>query len=317
MDRYENDKKQQPQRPRFRGELMDAPRGGQRQEGYRRVQGSSRGSQGSQGDYRNRPAQAQTDNGRPRFRGEMQVSSGTRRAAGEREARARAMARRRRQRRQRQMILTGMLITLLVLAGIGMFAGIRWKNNKERQEFAVSGVTAAQSGDYEAAIAAFDQALEKSGGRIGNFETDVLLNRAEAEYNQGDFEAALSTYQLLMESDKDNELFKKGAVLCMVETGAYEEALALNVLQSQVCSRMAAEQIEAGQYDEALATITRGRGFPDSSAARNLDFNEAVAYEYKADFARALELMEAYVQKYGADAQAERELAFLRTRQGN
>ena len=42
-----------------------------------------------------------------------------------------------------------------------------------------------------------DQALEGSGKRIGNFEEDVLFNRAEAEYKQGDFAAALSLIHIL------------------------------------------------------------------------------------------------------------------------
>lgn len=214
-------------------------------------------------------------------------------------------------------MLACLMLAALFIVGGAVFGILRWKSMKERRAFAEQGVAAAVSGDYEAAIAAFDQALEKAHGRIGDFETDVLLNRAEAEYRQQDYAAALNSYQLLLEEDPKNETAKKGAVLCLVETGAYDQALELNVLQSQVYNRLAVDQIEAGNYDRAMEYITQGRGFADGTAARDLDFNEMVVWEMRLDFQKALKLLETYVQKYGSDERAERELAFLRSRQGN
>ena len=49
-----------------------------------------------------------------------------------------------------------------------------------------------------------------------------------------------------------------------------------------------------------------------------LTFNQAVAWEYKGDYKKALEILESYDQKYTAEeGNAARELAFLKTRQGN
>ena len=185
----------------------------------------------------------------------------------------------------------------------------------KKRELAEQGVMAMNVGDYETAITVFDQALEGSGKRIGNFEEDVLFNRAEAEYKQGDFAAALTTYQIILNADSENEMARQGAALCLAEAGEWDQALALGVLQSQIYSRMAAAQIEAGQYEEAMQTIAQGRSLPDQSAARNLDFNEAVIREKQGDFAAALELFEAYREKYGADEAAEREIIFLKSRQ--
>ena len=52
----------------------------------------------------------------------------------------------------------------------------------------------------------------------------------------------------------------------------------------------------------------------DTSLQQSLRFNEAVAYEYLADFETARELMEAYLKDYPNDAEAEREYQFLKTR---
>ena len=207
------------------------------------------------------------------------------------------------------------MVLALAVGGAG-FGLIRWKEGSRRRELTGQGVSAMEAGSYDTAIAAFDQALEGSGKRIGNFEEDVLFNRAEAEYKQGDYEAALATYQLLLKSDSDNEMAKQGAALCLAEAGEWEQALAFGVLQSRIYSRMAASQIEAGQYEEALQTIALGRSLPDQSAARNLDFNEAVIREKQGDFAQALQLFEAYEKKYGPEEAVEREIVFLKSRQG-
>lgn len=215
------------------------------------------------------------------------------------------------------MILGSLLLVILLIAGGTSFGVVHYRNLKEKQAFTSAGIEAMDHGDYEAAIVNFDQALLKADGKIGAFEKDVLLHRAEAEYKQEDYPAAKNTYELLMKEDKDNAEYKKGMVLCLVETGDYGAALDLEVLQGTVYNRMAKEQMEAGQYDRALEYIELGKTFAEESAGRELAFNEAAVWEYKHDYAKALELFEAYVQKYGANETAEHEIAFLKTRQGS
>lgn len=204
----------------------------------------------------------------------------------------------------------------LIIGGI-TFGVMHFRNVKEKQALFTAGVEALDRAEYEAAIDGFDQILEKSKGRIGTFEENVLLHRAEAEYNQGDYAAALHTYEILLQEDEANEDYKKGAVICLIETGDYTKAMELEVLQGRVYSRMAVEQIEAGQYDQALEYIELGKTFQDETAQRTLAYNEAVVWEHKGDFARALELFEAYARQYGTDETVEREITFLKSRQGN
>lgn len=196
-----------------------------------------------------------------------------------------------------------------------MFTGL--KRGKDQKALRAEAMVSMESGDYNAAIEKFDQALELSGKKVGKFEIDVLQQRAEAEYRLGDYTAALHTWQLLLEKDGEKDAYKEGAALCLMETGNYEEALKQGVLESRIYNKMVLDQINSGNYDQALELIARGMQSQDTSGKADLAYNEAVVYENKGDFARALELFEAYAAQYGSDENVEREITFLKTRQGN
>ena len=91
------------------------------------------------------------------------------------------------------------------------------------------------------------------------------------------------------------------------------------MIQGQVYSRIAKDQINAGNYDDALSTIETGfsEAGADEVGREELTYNQAVAWEYKGDYKKALEILESYDQKYTAEGNAARELALLKTRQGN
>jgi len=254
--------------------------------------------------------------------------------------RARAIARRKARLRQRRMMIGGILLAVLMPVG-GVIYGITGSGKrKEKEAFLEAGIASMENGNYESAITEFEQELELAKGRIGVLEEQVLLYRGEAEYRLQDYAAALHTYETLLKQDKDSDVYKKGAALAMIETGDYEGALALGEVNARVYSRMAKSQIEAGQYDEALASIEMGMAALAQEEAGNngksdggktddrtrtdnddiraeLVFNQAVVWEYKSDYKKALELFEAYVQQYGPDEQADREITFLKTRQGS
>lgn len=215
------------------------------------------------------------------------------------------------------MILAALVLFIIVAAAAGVFGVRSLKRNKAQKTLRAEAMTSMESGDYGAAIEKFDQALELSGKKVGKFEIDVLQQRAEAEYRLGDYTAALHTWQLLLDEDGEKDAYKEGAVLCLMETGGYEEALQLGVLESRIYNKMALDQINRGEYDQALETIAKGLQSEDTSGRADLEYNQAVAYENKGDFAKALELFEAYTAQYGADSNVEREITFLKTRQGN
>ena len=255
-------------------------------------------------------------------------------------ARARAMERRRKRIRRRRILLGTVLLALVLLIGGAVFGIVSGFKSREKTELLRTGIACMEQGDYEGAIAVFEKELEAAGGRVGALEKEVLLYRAEAEFLLWDYPAALHTYQILLDKDKKNPVYQKGTALALLETGDLDGALQMHVIDAQVYNRWAKMQIEAGQYDDAFVSIEQGFAEVDSLAdeqtarekgakksaytqeeaqqiRKDLTFNQAVAYEYKGDYRKALELFEAYVRDYGPDEHAEREITFLKTRQGN
>ena len=251
---------------------------------------------------------------------------------------------RRRRRRRRQAVRARLLLFALLIGAV--FAFLRFKEGRERKAFAMEGIEALEQGDYENAIASFDRALLKSRGKTGSFEKEVLLYRAEAEDQTGDYAAALDTYERLLAGDGKNEAYRTGAALCLAESGDYERALELGSVPAYVYNRMAKSQIEAGEYEKASESVEaglaaassagaegmddkekakkakkRGGAFPSEEitdrAVRDLEYNRAVIAEFQGDYKKALALFEAYSAAHGTNERVEREIAFLRTRQGS
>lgn len=234
-------------------------------------------------------------------------------------SRTRQAARRRRQRQRRRRQMTAVIAVVILLAGGGAFGARQAYVQKHQQEYADQGIAYLENQDYAQAITAFDDAIALTHGRIGTFESQMMLYRAETEYRGGDYQAALKSYETLYGKDNTNETYKTGLALCLLETGDYDQALTLGVIQGQIYNRKAKDQINAGNYDDALSTIETGfaEAGADDVGRKELLFNQAVAWEYKGDYKKALEILEDYDQKYTAEGNAARELAFLKTRQGN
>lgn len=232
-------------------------------------------------------------------------------------ARARAMARRRKRILRRRMFVCGILcLVLAVILGTG-FAISRYKKNEERKAWLAEAVLALDEEQYEEAIAKLDQVLQSLGDKSGTMKINALLYRAEAEYKQGTFIEALATYDQLLAYEPDNAVYRKGAVLCLLETGDLERALSLGEWSGRVYAHMAEEAIEAGDYDKAEEAIEAGMAIAEAEDQQALAYCQAVLWEYRSDFAKALECFEQYKAQYGSDDAIEREIAFLKTRQGN
>lgn len=73
-------------------------------------------------------------------------------------------------------------------------------------------------------------------------------------------------------------------------------------------------QMKRGAFQEALTAFQAGLECEDTSLRQSLRFNEAIAYEYLADFETARKLLTAYLKDYPNDAEAQREMQFLETR---
>ena len=231
-------------------------------------------------------------------------------------ARRKGPSRRRRKSSGGIGILVALIAIVVVCSGFGF---VHYKNQKEEHRIARAGVEYLNQGNYEAAVETLNQAVQKAGKRMGAYEKQVLGARAEAEYRVGDYDTALETYQTLRKADAENETYKKGVVLCLMEKKEYSSALERGVLQAQIYSQMATDQIEAKDYNGALTSVQQGQAVvgDDQRTARELAYDEAVLWEYAGDYGKALELFEDYEKTYGTDDEVSREITFLRSRQGN
>lgn len=211
-----------------------------------------------------------------------------------------------------------MFLLVLLIAGGTIFGIFSYKKGKAQQTLLKEGVASLEGGNYEAAIGTFDEILAGLKGKTGKFEVEVLTYRGEAEYKKKDYNAALETFELLVKEDGEKERYQRMLCYSQMELGNYEAALAYGLADAQVYNRMAVADMEKQDFEVAFEHIDKGIAAcaADDPVRRDLAYNQASAYEKSGDFARALELFESYIKTYGADEKVEREVTFLKTRQG-
>ena len=207
------------------------------------------------------------------------------------------------------------------------------------------GIVLLELGNYEESKAAFDKAVELEPT---NYDRIIDIYKAFYQYGYPGLgmeyvEAAMNSQNSMNDYDKGRMLYHIGkyneAVLALekINRESYEDAAlylgmsyeamgdynyAASVYNSGIenstnpalYNQLGLCQMKRGAYEEALKAFQMGLQCEDTSMKQSLRFNEAVAYEYVADFETARELLEAYLKDYPNDTEAQRELQFLKTR---
>ena len=207
------------------------------------------------------------------------------------------------------------------------------------------GIVLLELGKYEESKAAFDKAVELEPT---NYDRIIDIYKAFYQYGYPGLgmeyvEAAMNSQNSMNDYDKGRMLYHIGkyneAVLALekINRESYEDAAlylgmsyeamgdynyAASVYNSGIenstnpalYNQLGHCQMKRGAYEEALKAFQMGLQCEDTSMKQSLRFNEAVAYEYVADFETARELLEAYLKDYPNDTEAQRELQFLKTR---
>lgn len=178
-----------------------------------------------------------------------------------------------------------------------------------------------RTADYKAAADTYGVLIAVDGER-----PEYLNLRCAARAQTGDWAGALEDYNRAKELD--TEKTAPGRIEAMLAAGAsleqrgataeamtlYSGAEAEGVESAELFNRMGLCKLGEDDYGEAITYFNRGLSAIDADSVPELLFNQAVAYEYQGDFKKALELMQQYVEKHGFDEEAEREIAFLKTR---
>jgi tetratricopeptide (TPR) repeat protein len=98
-------------------------------------------------------------------------------------------------------------------------------SDKEQQAYRQYGITCMESGNYEEAVQAFQNALDQSIGRVGETELDICFYKAQAQALGGDEEAAMETYNAVIDYNGDARAYYLRGNLYF-DQGNQEQALA-------------------------------------------------------------------------------------------
>ncbi len=207
------------------------------------------------------------------------------------------------------------------------------------------GVTLLELEDYETAKAAFDTAVALEPT---NYERIADIYKAFYQLGYGELglqyvETALSEESGINDYDKGRLLYYVGRYSEAISSlekadrkkykdtslylgmsyeamGDYNYAASIytdsiaNSTNPALYNQLGLCQTKLRNYEAALEAFEQGLLCEDTTYQQSLRFNEAVTYEYLADFETAKKLMKAYLEDYPNDAQAKREYQFLETR---
>lgn len=118
----------------------------------------------------------------------------------------------------------GISVSPLVWAAVCAVLLTGCGESRAAKEARLAGISQMEAGQYEAALASFQEALDGSDGIVDAFELDILKYRGEAEYRLGDYGAAAHTYGILSEVDEGNAEYLYCKAAAAAQNGDVEEA---------------------------------------------------------------------------------------------
>lgn len=99
----------------------------------------------------------------------------------------------------KKRVVSIMLAAVLVLS----LTACQTKDTRQQDAYRQYGITCLESGKYDDAIQAFQNALDESIGQIGEKEIDICFYKAKAQYLNGKTKDALETYNSVIQYKED------------------------------------------------------------------------------------------------------------------
>lgn len=243
---------------------------------------------------------------------------------------------------------------LLAASMAVLLAGCTNESREEELAYRQAGIDSMEIGDYEAAVAAFEQALGSHVGRITEQELDICYYKAAAQYASGDVEGAMETYNALLDYDGSNAdaYYLRGCLY--LQQGVSQQALYdyanavknspddfelyISIYENLTAYQLAAEgeeylnkafDIKGGDADSLTwrgkiyyllgeydnAVTELKAAIEKGSVTANLYL--AQTYEAQGDVTNAEACYQAYVTSDEADSQAMNALAEIEMSRGN
>ncbi len=194
----------------------------------------------------------------------------------------------------------------------------------EKREYLYYGAAShALAGELDEAVEAYEKAQKGVSERKQEDETDADGQQQETVSGHAALDPdqkSIHEAALTPEEEAGRSLALSAIGKAYEDQGQYEEAMsfyegaASSGLTADLCNRMGLCMMAAEEYDEALSYFEKGMTLQDEVKMPALKYNEAAAYEYKGNFEKALELLNAYVSAYGSTPEIDREILFLESR---
>ena len=168
------------------------------------------------------------------------------------------------------------------------------------------------AGYEKEADAYLEEALEKKVGRKAeNYTVRGRIYLLKEEYPK----AAEALAKAVEKGDAQANLFLAQAYEGMGDEKSAQSCIDAYIKEhpdsSVACNQSGIREMEVGNYTEAIAQFTKGLSMEEVTNEQELRSNLIAAYEYSGDFTKAKELMQAYVEDYPQDLDAQREYWFL------
>lgn len=197
----------------------------------------------------------------------------------------------------KRKILVPLVIAMLCLSGCGTSE----KDLEIQQSLKQEGMQLQAAGDYDSAIAKYDEALKMSKMRVGAREIDIAYYKASAQYRNGDLTGAIDTYSAILALKEDvNSYLARGLLYVEAKDGEKAEADLNKALQETTDPL-----IKGIIYNVVNETEKAKEYFEKAKEEGNMEglFYLANVYEKAGDHNYAMILLEEYIASGKAGAE--------------
>lgn len=189
--------------------------------------------------------------------------------------------------------MTAVLLCVSVLAGCGE------EKPDAKATYRQMGIEYMEQGDYASAIAAFESALGQDVGTVGAEELDISYYKAAAQYAGGDAEAAMTTYNAILDFDEEayQAYYLRGCLYCKqgnmeAAKADFANAVKYNSEEYELYLNIYENLISAAEETEALGYLTKALAIKGSEVT-NLEYRGQIHYLLGEYDTAVLELEEA------------------------
>lgn len=198
---------------------------------------------------------------------------------------------------KRIKILSLLFVMCLCMSGCGN----RTDRSEQQQALKQEGMELQMSGDYDGAIAKYEEALKCADMKVGPAEIDLAYYKASAQYRKGDLTGAIDTYSSIIRLKEDVNSYLGRGLLYMAAKDAEHAESDLNKALKETDDPL----IKGIIYHAVNETEKAKECFEKAKSAGNADSILYLAdiYEESGDMGYALILLEEYNTSGNANGQ--------------